>query len=464
MEIIQSNKGGNKLCYRGYMYVLHRECNFFYAGDCNASLTTTLNKEEPSITRDHNHPADEESIKVAKAIGGMKIRAKDTLSKPAQVFAEAVLQLENTTRARLPLEDSVKRTLRKQKSKNCSGNATGSSHRRYANCDWATTGGIAPERFLLNDNGPNAAQRVIIFSTDAALNLLATTEEWYLDGNFSLAPIRSNNLFTTAVFCLLQNKTQQTYEYLLRTVLQKCEERGLYCDPQVVHLDFERPAIQAVKNVLGEDISVRGCFYHLTQSTFRKIQELGLVNLYKENKAFNHFCGMIDGLAFLPPRDVRRGMLHLREVAPAEAEDLLNYFDATYVSGTFRRVGNNNDGALRMRNISPMFPVDLWNVHQATLQGQDRTNNQTEGWNNRFSNLVGENHPTVWKLISKMRQEVAADLTKIEQNNLGVIAKKKKNVYEDMQRRLNNLCMQYEGDVGRFLLAVGHTIRFRTNN
>ncbi|KAK4883089.1 hypothetical protein RN001_006408 [Aquatica leii] len=58
--------------------------------------------------------------------------------------------------------------------------------------------------------------------------------------------------------------------------------------------------------------------------------KLGLVNLYKENEGFNHFCGMIDGLAFLPPRDVRREMLHLREVAPAEAEDLLNYFDATY--------------------------------------------------------------------------------------------------------------------------------------
>ncbi|KAK4887212.1 hypothetical protein RN001_003483 [Aquatica leii] len=91
------------------------------------------------------------------------------------------------------------------------------------------------KRFLLNDNGPKTAQRVFIFSTDAALNLLANAEEWYLDGNFSLAlfsqlyvlRIRSNNLLTTAVFCLLQNKTQRTYEYLLRTVLQKCEERGL---------------------------------------------------------------------------------------------------------------------------------------------------------------------------------------------------------------------------------------------
>lgn len=37
----------------------------------------------------------------------------------------------------------------------------------------------------------------------------------------------------------------------------------------------------------------------------------------------------------------------------------------------------------------------------------------TEGWNNRFSKLCGHNHPTIWKLIRKMKIECAADEAKL---------------------------------------------------
>lgn len=50
-------------------------------------------------------------------------------------------------------------------------------------------------------------------------------------------------------------------------------------------MDFEIAVIKAAKNILGEHI--RGCFYHLTQSTHRKIQELGLENRYRNDNEFN---------------------------------------------------------------------------------------------------------------------------------------------------------------------------------
>jgi hypothetical protein len=39
---------------------------------------------------------------------------------------------------------------------------------------------------------------------------------------------------------------------------------------------FEQAAMNAVTAVLGSHVNVHGCFYHLTQSTWRKVQELGL--------------------------------------------------------------------------------------------------------------------------------------------------------------------------------------------
>ena len=71
---------------------------------------------------------------------------------------------------------------------------------------------------------------------------------------------------------------------------------------------------------------------------WRKVQELGLATLYKELKDIQHFCGMLDGLAFLPVDDVQAGMNFLRNNLPEldndnqKLADLVQYFDATYVS------------------------------------------------------------------------------------------------------------------------------------
>ena len=68
------------------------------------------------------------------------------------------------------------------------------------------------------------------------------------------------------------------------------------------------------------------------------VQELGLVRHYRDDAAARHFCGMLDGLAFLPLAEVADGMAHLRNVAPVKLIDLVDYFDATYVTGRYRVV------------------------------------------------------------------------------------------------------------------------------
>lgn len=86
---------------------------------------------------------------------------------------------------------------------------------------------------------------------------------------------------------------------MLTSLLQKCEERNLSLDPLYIHVDFERAIITAIKHVLGEHANIQGCFYHLTQATYRKIQELGLQIMYKENVLISEFCSKMD-LHFYP--------------------------------------------------------------------------------------------------------------------------------------------------------------------
>ena len=84
------------------------------------------------------------------------------------------------------------------------------------------------------------------------------------------------------------------------------------CDPSVIIIDFERSVELAINSVFGEHVNIKFCFYHLTQSIWRKIQSLGLSNHYERDNDFRLYCGQIDALAFLPLDEVQQGMAYLK--------------------------------------------------------------------------------------------------------------------------------------------------------
>jgi len=193
-------------------------------------------------------------------------------------------------------------------------------------------------------------------------------------------------------------------------------------DPKRIICDFESAVINAVAAVLGPHVTVQGCFYHLCQSTWRKLQDLGLATEYKNNEILRHFCGMLDGLALLPIADVAAGMEFLRRDMPdvPRLDELLEYFDTTYVTGTARSINRQNlRPILRLRRIPPLFPPEKWNVHEATLAGGIRTNNECEGWNNGFRQLVGHSKPSIWVAIEALQMDEALATTALIRNARG---------------------------------------------
>ena len=163
----------------------------------------------------------------------------------------------------------------------------------------------------------------------------------------NLAPLADRTI--PCVYTFLQRKTQDTYEILFRAIESRCNKLQQPVDPDYVMSDFEAPVIQAVQQVFGIQVIHRSWYFHLTQSTWPKIQELGLSVQKRNDDEFRLFCGMIDGLAFLPVNDVQTGVAHLRRVAPAAALPLLNYFDETYVTGSTR------SGPRQVRIVPPCF-------------------------------------------------------------------------------------------------------------
>lgn len=79
--------------------------------------------------------------------------------------------------------------------------------------------------------------------------------------------------------------------------------------------DFERATMNAVKAFFGEDVTIKAGFF---QSPWRKIQELGLLNFYKDQE-FCVFIGMLNIFAFLPLDDVEDGPPVLKGLMPVAA-------------------------------------------------------------------------------------------------------------------------------------------------
>jgi hypothetical protein len=231
---------------------------------------------------------------------------------------------------------------------------------------------------------------------------------------------------------------------------------------------IEDAVLCAVTAVFGRHINHQGCFYHLTQASWRKIQQPDLVPLYKKDDDVRLFCGMMAGLAFLSVPDLTNGIHLLRSLCPydpPEAAELLDYFDSTYISGRLRQQNQaqNEAVSLVLTRSPPMFPPAIWNVHDATTNGDARTNNMCEGWNNKFFNLVGHAHPSIWRVIEWCQKEEATVRTIIQQDPVGnPPVKRTQQRYVQLQERLQNLCRDLttgQKTIAEFLCEVGWNIR-----
>ena len=164
--------------------------------------------------------------------------------------------------------------------------------------------------------------------------LIGDSEKLFMDGTFSMAPTQFAQLYVIraplgsktvpVAYAFLPSKDQYIYEEMLGVILDASTAQGKTANPKHLVIDFEKAMINAIHCVL--DTSFQGCFYHLTQSTFRKVQNVGLAADYFSDRDIRNFCGKLDGLAFLPVEDVKAGMNILLQEAPAHLRSLVEYF------------------------------------------------------------------------------------------------------------------------------------------
>ena len=293
------------------------------------------------------------------------------------------------------------------------------------------------ERLLLHDSADptyqsnehgnvRSAGRVLVWSSDTQLELLFGSEKLHMDGTFSSSPSIFEQVFiiqaflygtcVPVVYALLPDRKAIIYVHLLNVLSDEARKRDKKFDPSLIMTDFEPGIAKAISLEFSEKTIQKGCFFHFCQSIYRHVQKLGLSTTYLENMTIRSTIRQMMALALVPETHVTSLYADLcQELDDVERLELFNLFK--YFSDYW------------MRHVS------TWNVYDVS----DRTNNYSEGYNNRFKKRLQKTHPNVWLFIDSIRKEVDTVHDMIRQINSGMQPRTKRSKTRIAERRIDEL-------------------------
>ena len=155
-------------------------------------------------------------------------------------------------------------------------------------------------------------------------------------------------------------------------------------NPTSVLVDFEAAPMNVIRQNFP-NAQLKGCYYHLTQNIYRRVQLEGLQVQYGTDNDFSTAVRMIAALAFVPSDDVVRAFEALQDAAPAEARPILDYFEDNYIGRLLRHD----------RRREPPNAIPLWNMHGRAIDDLPKTNNSVEGWHRKMASAVTCHHPNI---------------------------------------------------------------------
>ena len=415
------------------------------------SRVHTVNGQVVFRSETHTHAADTAEASARLAVNTMVSSVSNGTESTRNVIRDAIEGCSENTLAALPSRRTLSRRIQRARRKlnptppipvQRNGFDIPDQYSKLAS-------GL---RYLQYDSGADDADRILIFASDDNLDLLIRHRHWLADGTFKCAPAVFYQLFTLhvyiegsvvpAVYALLPNKTQQTYQ---RMLLEFSKLRQF--NPESIVTDFERATINAVQ-VVFPNVSQSACFYHFSQCIYRQVQQHGLQTDYTEED-FSLFVRMLTAIAFVPVSDAVDAFDALIDAGyPARAEPIIDYFEDNFIGRPDRR-GNRR---------SPIFALTLWNVNQRVVESLPRTNNSVEGWHCGFQSSLQCSHPTLWKLLEQLKRENELHKLTVVQLLSGQTYRPKL-VYRITNERISNVVADYGNRTFiEFLRGITHNL------
>ncbi len=307
------------------------------------------------------------------------------------------------------------------------------------------------ENFLAFDSGSDDPDRFLLFTTEENLDILEVNTVWHADGTFKSCPSLFYQIYTVhavmnghtipLVYFLLQRKTEDQYV----KALNQLKQQNPCLEPSEVVVDFEKAPINAFLTVFPK-VQVRGCFFHFAQANWRKVQELGLAQLYNTDTRARLFIKSFVALALIPPSDVPLALEKLCASLDLTSPlcQCVEYFEDVWIG----------------RRTKPQFEVSLWSQFSNAASGSQKTNNSVEGWHRAFQLTMGCAHPNLHKFINFMRREQSHTENRVARIRAGEKVEKKVK-YVKIQERIQEILRNYQNNrILKELEGLSHNFHF----
>ena len=109
----------------------------------------------------------------------------------------------------------------------------------------------------------------------------------------------------------------------------------------------------------------------------------------------------------------------------------------------------------------PQFHLTLWSVYDRVIGNLPRSNNSVEGWHKTFATRVSISHPTVVKLVEKIRREQSKFEIDIAQILQGHEPKPKKACYRKLDQHIQHLATSYNpSQLDQYFKNISGNINF----
>lgn len=279
-------------------------------------------------------------------------------------------------------------------------------------------------RSVITDQG--SGHLAMIFYSLTLVPLMTTIKEWNFDGTFYTVPALFYQLFTLLgfykghsfplIFTLMTSKSQKLYDL----TMQKVKELIPNLNPEQAMGDFESSSGKAIRSCWPQ-IQIGGCQFHFSQNLYRKIQKLGLTELYNDNKQFNKWVKKIMTLSYVPANRMH------------EAVDSL-----------FQENFDVNDHSQTKITAFKTYITEYW-IRKVTPQRisvfefSRGTNNDAESYHSRLKAIVRQHKPNIYTFLTHLNNLIT-DTTKDTERvdaGLDITRQKKEKFVRNIERRQN---------------------------
>ncbi len=189
-------------------------------------------------------------------------------------------------------------------------------------------------------------------------------------------------------------------------------------------LDFEKALWYATTTVFGLAVFIFGYNFHWAKLVWARIQEVGLQERYKDNRAVRAYLGKLMALPYLPAEHIKLAFEDLKKDAVTTAlEEVCSYMEKNWFNSTTWTPQN--------------FSVFMCDV---------RTNNNVEGWHDRLNRDAQKPNLGFYPLVHLLYAE--AKMTKYEAHMVmdGKLGRTQKKACQEVQDKLDELWKKYESE------------------